>query len=44
MKFSVTFKSGKSSILTVQVISQSSTAFRLGKPSEKYEKFIMFIA
>lgn len=32
MKFNVTFRSGKGSILTVHVLSQDSTAFRVAKP------------
>lgn len=32
MKFHVTFRSGKGSILTIHVISQDSTAFRAAKP------------
>lgn len=44
MKFNVTFRSGKGSILTIRVISQDSTAFRLAKPLERYNyKFIIFI-
>lgn len=45
MKFGVTTESGESRILTIRVISQGSTAFRLGKPLERHDyKFIMFMA
>lgn len=32
MKFNVTFRNGKGSILTICVNSQDSTAFRVAKP------------
>lgn len=32
MKFNVTFRSGKVNILTICVISEDSTAFRVAKP------------
>lgn len=32
MKFNVTFRSGKGSILTIHILSQDSTAFRVAKP------------